>query len=133
MFIINYPCYECGEILKVAYIENNDGEDWFESRGGSHISASDFTATEIKIAGYYNVIINSSYSNKVKSRYNACCCKHCKAFIGNYYIFTDIFVPAMSGTFDYIEVNLENLPPELEHFENDLKNEYKKLLTESTN
>lgn len=133
MYIIDYPCYKCNDPFKVAVIKNNDSEEWFDARGSTYVPVEDFTTTELEIAKYYNVKIELKHSKTAGRSYSACCCNKCDGFAGSFKIFTNIFVPAMNDVYKYLEIDLENLPEQLEHLSSHLNDDYNKLLnTESS-
>ena len=78
MVIIPASCWKCGYEMKVAMIVANN------ERGIK--SASSFNEKEIGIANSLGANIAKRYSKTVDDSYMANVCKHCNAFIGEFYM-----------------------------------------------
>ena len=78
MVIVPASCWRCGHEMKVAMIVANN------ERG--IMSASSFNEKEISIAKSLGANIVKRYSKTVDDSYMANVCKHCNAFVGDFYM-----------------------------------------------
>lgn len=97
MYIIAASCWKCKKDMNVAIIESNDNK-----RKGSICGPEVFSSEEIKIAENHNVLIKEHHSYTREESYYANTCPSCNTFIGQFYLFTSYFVPAVQyGDYEY--------------------------------
>jgi hypothetical protein len=111
-------CKECGQFKEDKFMTIIDGECWkckrpikaatIYSSGYSlrNVRPSQFSEESIKFAKSKGVIIKSNYSKTTRSQYALITCGHCKAFIGDHYIFTDYISPAGFGSIPSIDYHI---------------------------
>lgn len=100
MYIINASCWKCDQPMNVAVIDN-------ESNKGNGFRGPDtFSKEEHDIAIKNGVIIKQHKSYTLNETYNANTCPHCSVFIGQHYLFTDYFVEAMNGYYQYLIIDV---------------------------
>lgn len=90
--IIDAACYDssCGKPMKVAVIHAAEGSS-------SHLSPDSFNEHQLAIARARGVKIRRSFSRTLGTAYLANACPHCKAFVGEHYLFTEYISPALYG------------------------------------
>ena len=102
MYIVTAPCWKCSEYMKVAMIVEGDIQ-----KGGGSISVSgveEFFVDEITIAEKHGVIIRQHQSHTLGQSYDASTCGQCHAFVGQHYLLTEYFVPAVNGDYEHIVI-----------------------------
>lgn len=76
MIIINHPCWKCGKDMRIAMINDNN----------YCYSPDEFTEEDVRLANENGAYITMKYSNESKASYYANTCRHCEAFIGQFYM-----------------------------------------------
>jgi len=95
MMVIEASCYRCGSEMKCATIYSPNGG---AVRGGSnYCRPADFTDGEKALARSKGVVLKERFSKTVGYSYLANACGHCKAFVGDHYLFTNYIAPARYG------------------------------------
>lgn len=75
--VIGYDtCWRCGSNMEIAIIKSN----------GQVYSPKDFTENEVRLANENGAFVVMNYIKQTGGSYLANTCKHCKAFIRQYYI-----------------------------------------------
>ena len=103
MYIVTAPCWKCSEDMKVAMIVEG-----YIQKGSGSISVSgveEFSFDELRIAEKHGVIIQQHHSHTMGQSYDASTCGQCNAFVGQHYLLTEYFVPAVSGDYEYILID----------------------------
>lgn len=85
MWIIDGHCWNCGELMKVAVIDNGLGE---------HFGPINFSMSEVKLAQSKGVMIEEHFSNLANT------CPWCGFFTGEFYLYTEFFSPAAFGDYE---------------------------------
>ena len=85
MVIVTTECWRCGEKMKAAIIEAENGN--------RILSPSEFSQEEINIAVSNGVNIKNRYSKTVNSSYYANVCNRCNAFLGDFYMHDLYYLP----------------------------------------
>lgn len=100
MYIITAPCWKCRKTLNVAVVKS-DIKKSNDFRGPEL-----FSEIEKKIAKNHDVIIKEHYSQTRQETYCANTCPNCDTFIGKHYLFTDYFVSAICGDYEYKVIDI---------------------------
>ena len=77
MITIDTTCWKCGKEMKIAMLTSNN----------EILSPAKFNSKEIDIASTLGANIKNSYSKTVRDTYLANVCKHCNAFVGDFYMY----------------------------------------------
>lgn len=77
MVIVPTDCWNCGHEMKIAMLSIKNGD---------YISATEFNEEDVKIANGLGANIKRRYSKTVNESYLANVCKHCNAFVGDFYM-----------------------------------------------
>lgn len=85
MVTIASNCWKCGREMKIAMLFTKNGQHVF--------SAADFNDEDIKIANSLGANIKQCYSKTVNESYLANVCKHCNAFVGEFYMHEYYYEP----------------------------------------
>ena len=78
MFIVDSCCWKCKRNMKIAMIDMDNH--------GLISSPNKFTEEEVRLANENGVFLTMNYSRQIKKSYLANTCKHCKAYIGEFFI-----------------------------------------------
>ena len=90
MYIITAPCWKCDKTINIAVI---DGD--MNKRNSTLCGSEAFSPEEIKTAQNHNVLIKEQHSYTMQESYQANTYPHCNALIGQHFLFTEYFVPAV--------------------------------------
>lgn len=101
MYIIAGSCWKCDANMNVAVIKGNTND-----RNG-FCGPEAFSENEKKIAEEHGVIIREHRSHTREESYLANTCPHCNTFVGQHYLFTNYFISATYGDYEYKVVDLE--------------------------
>ncbi len=106
MYVVKTRCWRCNGMMNVAVIS---GDPMIGN--GQVYGPESFSSYEIKLAESNEVIIRKQYSATRQENYLANSCPHCQAFVGQHYLFTEIFCSAQYGDCEYklININQNNL------------------------
>jgi hypothetical protein len=99
MYIVTADCYKCGGNFNLAMIKGDEKRNGF-------CGPEAFTQQEIKLAQNHGVNIQKQNSQTMQESYFANTCPHCNAFTGQHFLFSEYFVSAIEGDFEFITVDL---------------------------
>lgn len=102
IYIVNTTCYVCEKPMNAVVIHGNP-----QIKNGQVYGPESFTLTEVKLAEEHKVYIKEQYSSVRGESYSANTCPHCGAFVGQHYLFTDIYCAAQFGDCGYISIDLD--------------------------
>lgn len=80
--IASIKCWKCNKPMKLAAFRS--GDEWNGAR--------DFSEKDCAVARELGAILNQVYSATIEDTYLACCCSHCRAFSGDFFLHEYFYV-----------------------------------------
>lgn len=97
LYIIQAKCWRCHQPATLAMIKSP--QDFYGPEG--------FSAQQTHLATQQGAVIRPQYSRYKQTTYPANSCGHCKAFLGEHYLFQEYFVSALDGVYRYQTVAVD--------------------------
>ncbi|MBS7787967.1 hypothetical protein KIH23_11730 [Flavobacterium sp. CYK-55] len=91
LYIVQAHCWRCRQPAALAMIKSPN----------TFYGPEGFNPQQTLLATRQGAVILPQYSRYAQTTYPANSCGHCKAFLGEHYLFTEYFISALDGHYPY--------------------------------